>query len=67
MLLPMSYGMGASLTSPTFEFGVVLSVLKSGPRTRKRLATGPDHNWFGPDCGCGPGEFSIGLVAVVDG
>ena len=43
------------------------SVLKSGPRTGKRPATGPDHNQFGLDCSCSPGGFSIGPVAVAEG
>ena len=46
---------------------IIISVLKSSPRTGKRPATGPDRNRFGPDYGCSPGGFSIGLVAVAEG
>ena len=38
------------------------SVLKSGPRTRKKLETELDCNRFGPDHGCGPKGFEISLV-----
>ena len=43
-----------------------LSVLKSSPRTRKKLATELDYNQFGPDHSCGPESFEIGLVAVAE-
>ena len=42
------------------------SVLKSGPRTRKKPATEPDCNQFGLDCSCSPEGFEISPVAVAE-
>jgi len=43
---------------------IPISVLKSGPRTAKRLITRPNFYWLQPDCSCGPGGLGIGPVAV---
>ena len=38
---------------------IPISVLKSSPRTAKRLTTGPSFYWLQPDCSCGPGDWGL--------
>ena len=58
--------MQVTVTLVTTFSRTATSVLKSGPRTGKKLATKPGCNRFGPDCGCGPEGFEIGPVVVAE-